>query len=79
MENAVPRIIEFLNGADLFVWRSIVTTLGEISKQRKRFCHLLAWLPLNLFFPAELAKVVENAVPRIVELLKHTESDVHGN
>ena len=39
----------------------------------------LTGLPLNLFFPAELAKVVENAVPRIVELLEHTKSDVRGN
>jgi len=30
--------------------------------------------PLDLFFPAELVKQMESVVPRIVELLKDTDS-----
>ena len=42
------------------------------------FIVCLASLPLEFFFPAELAKAMENAVPRIVALLKNTKSDVRG-
>ena len=43
IENAVLRIIELLNDSNFIVCRSVVTTLGEISKQRKRSCHPLDW------------------------------------
>ena len=43
------------------------------------FVNSLVSLPVDLFFPAELAKAMENAVPRLVELLKRSKPDVRGN